>query len=157
MMKVDALIFAALIIATILILLSTAGNNAIDVPLHDTYIVLDNLSVTVLIIGPLTFLTFFFLGLARKFKTLSTNVGFIVGLALVAIIFFQVAQFQTNFRAQMHYNSAELQLTEAERERIVNDLNSKVIFTWGLFGACMVGIGLTSFWTYRLSKSKSIS
>jgi len=150
-LKKDIIIFAILTLAATLILF-IVGQSGIDIQLHDTYIELDKISLVVLIIGPLTFLAFLLLALTRKFMTTWTNTGLIIGLCMVSLIFFRTALFQSSYRDHMrdNFELSVLPLPTADRERFVNEMNNRIMLTWGLFGICIAGVGLTGFWTYKL-------
>ena len=68
--KKDLIIFFGLLTLSFIIWQIIHGNGAIDIQLHDTYFVLDKTSLTILIMGPLTFLIFLARGLTRKFDLL---------------------------------------------------------------------------------------
>ena len=87
-LKTDIIILAGLLILVWIIVAIYVGNTALDIQLHDTYFVLDNISLTILIVGPLTFLIFLARALATKFKSIGSNVGLIIGLILVSSLIF---------------------------------------------------------------------
>lgn len=88
----DALIFLILISSSLILWNVVVGNSAIDVQIHDTYFVFDWTSWTLLIIGPVTFFYFLGRGIARKFSTIGTNVGLVVGQVAVLLIVFKLFQ-----------------------------------------------------------------
>jgi hypothetical protein len=152
----DIIVFATLTIAAILIFTLTIGERSIDIQLYDTYFVLTALEKIILIVGPLAFLTFLSLALTRKFKTTSTNIGLIIALVLISLIIFQVAMYQRSYRDYISSYSElmALPLQIGDRERFINDMNTKINLTWGFLGICITGIGLTSFRTYKLVTGK---
>lgn len=152
----DMIVFAALTIVAILIFTLTLGQNSIDMQIHDTYFVLTAPEIIILIVGPLAFLTFLSLGLTRKFKTTSTNIGLIIALVLISLIIFQVSMYQISYRDYISSNSELMALTlrTSDRERFINDMNQNINLTWGLLGICITGIGLTTFRTYILATGK---
>ena len=152
-MKKDLFIFATLLLFTIVILVFTIGQSTIDIQLHDTYIILDKLSLAILILGPLTFLFFLARGLRRRFSTASTNMGLIIGLILTSYIIFRLALIQISFRNQIrdNFEFSALPGTAKDREEFVNKTNNKIALTWELFGIFIVGIGWTGYRTYKLT------
>jgi hypothetical protein len=95
--KTDIIIFIGLLFLALIILLLTIGQSTIDIQLHDTYFVLDKISLIILIIGPLTFVIFLARGLTTKFKAVLANIGLIIGLILVALITFYIVRLQQSF------------------------------------------------------------
>lgn len=91
-LKTDIIILAVLLIVAWIIAVAYVGNTALDIQLHDTYFVIDKISLTILIVGPLTFLIFLARALAAKFKTIGANVGLIIGLILVTLIIYTLLQ-----------------------------------------------------------------
>ncbi len=152
----DLLVFITLFIGAILIVILIIGQSAIDIQLHDTYFVLSAAEILILIIGPLTFLVFFSLGLTRKFKTKWTNIGIVLGLIMISFIIYEIALLQISYRDQIQNNPElmALPLQDIDRERFVNLMDGKIKFTWGLFGICIVGIGIIGFRTYKFSNER---
>jgi hypothetical protein len=150
----DIFIFLGLLILTALIFLFTIGQSAIDIQLHDTYFVLDKISLTILIIGPLTLLIFLSRGLTRKFRTKGANMGLIVGLLLVALITYQIIQFQESYLIQiMKLDDEGL----PDRGQFAVDARKKINWTWGLFGFWTLGIVLLTFRTIKIWKERYCS
>ena len=119
-----------------IILLLTIGQSTIDIQLHDTYFVLDKISLTVLIIGPLTFLIFLTRGLTRKFKTKGTNIGLIIGLLLVAVITFYVVRLQQGYLSEiMRLDDERL----PDRGQVIVHAKNRINWTWGVFGFWVMG------------------
>src|SRR4051812_41519483 len=98
--KTDIIIFLGVVFFCLVVLLLTAGQSSIDIQLHDTYFVIDKISMTVLIAGPLTFLIFLTRGFRRKFKTKGTNIGLILGLMLVSVITFHFVRIQQSYLSE---------------------------------------------------------
>jgi hypothetical protein len=90
--SIDLLIFISLVLITAAILLFGVTQTTIDIQLHDTYFVLDKLTFAVLILGPMTILIFLPLAAVRKFKSIGTNIALILGMMLVAVICYSVAE-----------------------------------------------------------------
>jgi hypothetical protein len=76
------LIVIAVTILSIALMTSIVNNATLDIQFHDTYIVLDRLTTTLLISTPLILLTFLVRGAINQFKTVGTNTGIILGLVL---------------------------------------------------------------------------
>jgi hypothetical protein len=68
--------------------------NTIDIQLHDAYVVVDRVSLTVLILGPLMFVIFLIRGVVNRFKSTTTNIGFIIGVILVSMIMYRLIEIQ---------------------------------------------------------------
>jgi len=92
----DLLIFLSLVLLIAAILLFGVTQSTIDIQLHDTYIVLDKLTVAVLILGPATIFIFLPLAAIRNFESVGTNIALIFGLMLVAVICYSVAELQAS-------------------------------------------------------------
>jgi len=92
--SIDLIIFLTLVMLTAAILMFTVNQTSIDIQLHDTYFVLDRMTLAVLILGPMTILIFLPLAAMRKFKSMGTNIALIFGLMLVAVICYSVAELQ---------------------------------------------------------------
>lgn len=82
-LKTDILIFIAILLLALIIFSSKSGQTSVDIQVHDTYYVIDKISLTILIVGPVTFLIFLIRGIRTKFKLKEVNIGFIVGLLLL--------------------------------------------------------------------------
>lgn len=145
--KTDIIIFLGVVFFSLVALLLTAGQSSIEIQLHDTYFVIDKISMTVLIVGPLTFLIFLARGFRSKFKTKGTNVGLIIGLILVSVITFYVV------RIQQSYLSEALRLDREsfpQREQFIANTTIKINWTWGLLGIWCMGLLLLTFRTIRI-------
>lgn len=88
-MKTDVIILAILLILAVTILL-TRAQNPIEIQLHDTYFVLDNFSLAVIIIGPPTFLIFLVRAAINRFQTLTANIGLAIGTMMVIFLVYEV-------------------------------------------------------------------
>lgn len=153
----DILIFAAITIAIVLFLTFTVGVSTIDLQFHDTYFVLDSISLAILTIGPLTLIVFLVLAIIRKFRAITTNIGLIVGLILVSIIIFRVGRIQTAFRDQVQ-NDAKLWALPrdpSDRDRFLVHMDKNIFITWCIFGVGITGIALVVFRTYKVLNSKT--
>jgi len=155
-LKKDIAILTILAFAATLILVLTANNNGIDIQLHDTYYVIDNISLALLVIGPLTFLIFLSLGLLRRFRKISTNLGFMIGLLLVSLIIYIISQIQISYRDQIQFNSdlSALPMQLSIRKSMINDLNKNITITFVVLGVFLTGIGIIGFRIYRLVTNK---
>jgi hypothetical protein len=100
--SIDLIIFLSLILLTAAILMFAVSQSSIDIQLHDTYFVLDRMTLAVLILGPMTILIFFPLAAVRKFKSIGTNIALIFGLMLVAVICYSVAELQSSYISQIN-------------------------------------------------------
>jgi hypothetical protein len=147
--KTDIIIFVGLLGITLIALLLTAGQSTVDIQLHDTYFVIDKISMTVLIIGPLTFLIFLARALTRKFKTKGSNIGLIIGLILVAVITLYV------IRLQQSHLSEIMRLDDEglpDRGQFKVDTKNRINWTWGLFGVWIMGLLLLTLRTIKIWK-----
>jgi phosphoglycerol transferase MdoB-like AlkP superfamily enzyme len=147
----DIFVLITLTIVSILIFILSIGKSPIDIQLHDTYFVLSTTEIIFLIIGPLTFLLFFLLGLARKFKTKWTNIGLMFGLIIVSFIIFRVVVLQISYRNQVHNKLLTMPMLTKDRKQISDRINAEIKLTCGLFGICLIGIGVIGYRTYKLS------
>lgn len=88
--KTDLWIVIGLVVLAAVIFFSV-GPEPIYVQLHDTYIAFDQVWLTILIIGPLTFFVFLFRAVSERFRNWVANVGLIIGLiAVVGIVYHTV-------------------------------------------------------------------
>ena len=100
--SIDLIIFLSLVLLTGSILTFTVSQTSIDIQLHDTYFVLDRMTLAVLILGPMTILIFLPLAAVRKFRSIGTNTALIFGLMLVAVICYSVVDLQTSYVSQIN-------------------------------------------------------
>jgi len=147
--KTDIIIFIGFLVLTSIVLLLTIGQSTIDIQLHDTYFVLDKISLTILIIGPLTFMIFLTRGLTRKFKTKGTNIGLIIGLILVAVITFYVVRLQQSYLSEMMRPDNE---GLPDRGQFIVETKNRINWTWGLFGFWAMGLLLLTLRTIKIWK-----
>ncbi|HEY5918332.1 MAG TPA: hypothetical protein VIU13_13045 [Chryseolinea sp.] len=98
----DLIIFLSLVLLTAAILLFAVTQTSIEIQLHDTYLVLDRMTLAVLILGPMTILIFLPLAAMRKFKSMGTNIALVFGLMLVAVICYSVAELQSSYIGQLN-------------------------------------------------------
>ena len=125
------------------------GQNSIDLQFHDTYFVLDKISMTTLIVAPLTFLIFLTRGLTKKFRTPVTNIGLIVGLILVALITYQIIRIQQSYLIEMMKLDDE---GLPDKGQLLLDIETKRNWMWGLFGLWTVGLFLLTVRTIKVWK-----
>jgi hypothetical protein len=147
--KTDIIIFVGLLGIGLIALLLTAGQSTIDIQLHDTYFVIDKISMTVLIIGPLTFLIFLARALTGKFKTKGSNIGLIIGLILVASITLYV------IRLEQSHLSEIMRLDDEglpDRGQFKVDTKNRINWIWGLFGVWITGVLLVTLRTIKIWK-----
>jgi hypothetical protein len=88
----SALTFSALILVFFCATALIIGNTAIYIQLHDTYFVFHWEDIALLAIAPSTSIFFFLRGLKKNFNSVKTNLGLILGLILMEIIFFKMIQ-----------------------------------------------------------------
>jgi hypothetical protein len=100
--SIDLIIFLTLVLLTAAILMFAVSQTSIDIQLHDTYFVLDRMTLAVLILGPMTILIFLPLAAVRKFKSIGTNIALIFGLMLVAVICNSVAELQSSYISRIN-------------------------------------------------------
>jgi hypothetical protein len=142
--KKDIYIFIGLVTLTFVLWLLTLGQSTIDIQLHDTYFVLDKVSMIVLILGPLTFSIFLARGLTRKFKSFSANTGLIIGLILIALITYRIIELEKSYLNQVKGLD-----DNGLPDRVV-DIESKIKWTWGLFSLWIGGIILLTVQTIKI-------
>ena len=100
--SIDLIIFFSLVLLTASILMFAVSQTSIEIQLHDTYFILDRMTLAVLILGPMTILVFLPLAAVRKFKSIGTNIALIFGLMLVAVICYSVAELQSSYVSQIN-------------------------------------------------------
>jgi hypothetical protein len=98
----DLIIFLSLALLTAAILMFAVSQTSIDIQLHDTNFVLDRMTLAVVILGPMTILTFLPLAAIRRFKSIGTNIALIFGLMLVAVICYSVGELQSRYISQIN-------------------------------------------------------
>jgi hypothetical protein len=148
--KTDAFIFLSLLILTSVIWIATLGQSSVDIQLHDTYFILDKVSLLVLVIGPLTFLIFLARALTRKFKTKWTNTGLMIGLALIALITYHAINIEQSYLAEMlHLDDEGL----VDKGQFVSGMKRMIGWTWVLFCFWLTGLLLLLVRTTRIWKS----
>lgn len=145
--KTDIIISIGLLILTLAVLLLTVGQSTIDIQLHDTYFVIDRISLTVAIIGPLTFFIFLIRAFIKKFKTKGANIGLIIGLILVAVITFYVVRLQQSYLNEMMRLEDE---GLPDRGQFIADAKNRINWTWGLFSFWVTGLLLIMFRTAKI-------
>lgn len=145
--KTDIIIFLGLAGIGVIALLLTAGQSTVDIQLYDTYFVIDKISMTVLIIGPLTFSTFLARALTRNFKARGSNIGLMIGLVLVAIITFYIIRLQQSHLSEIMRPDHE---GTSDRGQFIADAKSRINWTWGLFGFWAMGLLLLTLRTIKI-------
>lgn len=149
--KNDIIIFAGLLTLLSIVLLLTADQSTIDFQLHDTYFVLDKISMTVLIAGPLMFLIFLIRGLMRRFKAPGANVGLIIGLILIVFITYRVIWLQESFLKEMMGLDDE---GVPDSGSFIADAKNKIRWAWGLLGLWATGLLILTYRTVKVWKSE---
>lgn len=148
-LKTDILLFAGLLILALIIGLFVVGQTALDIQLHDTCFMIDNISLAIVIVGPLTLLVFLARGLTRKFKTIGTNVGLAIGLILVAFITYHIIQLQHSYLTSM------MQLDDEglpDRGQFKADSKRRINWSWAIFSLWVTALILLIFRTMRIWK-----
>lgn len=154
--KPEILIFIGILIFPAIGLLLTVGQTAIDIQLHDTYYILDKLSLAIIMIGPLTFLIFLARAIPRKFKTKATNIALSAGLILVALMTYQAIRLEESYLTEM----TKLDVNELpDKGQFITEAKNKIHWTWGLLGLFSIGLVLLTirtvmFWNDSYSTSK---
>ncbi len=143
----DVLIFGVLILIAFMIWNFIVSQTALDIQLHDTYFAIDPAHLILMILGSLTFFIFLAGALNRRFRSLSANLGLIVGLALTVYLIFNVVQVEENLRDVL------LKDRDVKYSNIwqgVSNLDRSINWTWGLFWFFTIGTVVISLHTYRL-------
>jgi hypothetical protein len=97
--KKDLLIFLALITLGIIFCLSVGRDSVVDFQVYDTYYVISNISLTVLIFGPLIFITFLIRSAIRKFRSVGANFGLLIGLIIMLPVTVRIIALMASFSA----------------------------------------------------------
>ena len=148
--KKDIIIFLGLLTLSFIIWQLILGNSAIDIQLHDTYFVLDKPSITILIIGPLTFLIFLARGLTRKFSSIGTNAGLIIGLIIIAFITHRIIELQKSY---LNLMIGLVEEGQSDKGQFVEDVTNKISWTWGLFGLWTTALIFLAMRTVKIWKN----
>jgi glucose uptake protein GlcU len=148
--KTDIRIIIGLLVFALIIFLVTSGQSTIDVQLHDTYFVVDNLSLAALLIGPLMFLIFLARALATRFENKLVNIALAIGLILVAVITYQAIQFQRTYLSEiMKLNN----VPSPNKEEILSDIKNTLKWTWTILALWGLGLVLLIFKTLGMWKA----
>lgn len=91
---IDIIILLSFFALGLLVVL-VIGKEPVSIQLHDTYFVIEGLTVAIFLTGPLFFVTFLVKALRQKFRPVTTNVGLVVGVVLMAIICYYIIRFNT--------------------------------------------------------------
>jgi hypothetical protein len=150
--KTDLIIFLVLLSLAFVFLVATVGQSTIDIQLHDTYFVLDKISMTILVLGPLTFIIFLARGLASKFKSIGSNTGLIIGLALVTLIAYQnIALLNSELDQIKRLEDEGL----PDKGQFIADIKSNINWTWGLFSLLTIGVIILTVQTIKIWKKST--
>jgi hypothetical protein len=147
--KKDLVILLGLLFLGLIIWILTPGQSTIDLQFHDTYFIIDKISITILILGPLTMLIFLARGLMRKFKSIGANAGLIIGLILVSLITYRVVEIQMNYLNEIKRLDDE---GLPDRGQFYLDIKNSINWTWGLFGLWIAIVMILGIQTVRLLK-----
>ncbi|MCX2745827.1 hypothetical protein OO013_18235 [Mangrovivirga sp. M17] len=145
--KTDFILFIGLIIIAISIYLISTENSPVDLQMHDTYIVLDQNSITFLIIGPLIFLVFLLRGIWKKLKNKWTNIGLLVGLIWILIFLYFTIQGQQQLVDQFSEYAKE---EHFYNEVFVKGAKQKIKYLWVILSIITLGIFALGYWTIRI-------
>jgi hypothetical protein len=148
--KTDLIIFLFLILLALVLVLLPAQNT---IQLHDTYFVIDKLSLAILFFGPLTFLIFLIRGLATKFNSITSNAGLIIGLMLLAWLSYGVIGI-----LNVYGNG----ITPSEQKGFVNTeqfyqgMQSNIRLAWGFLILFVVSILALIVRTFRILNTDEV-
>lgn len=136
-LKTDILIFIAILLLALIIFFSISGQASVDIQVHDTYYVIDKISLTALIIGPITFLIFLIRGIRTSFKLKGANIGLIVGLLLLMKITYLINKLQ-----QSQFNELMRLYREGVQNdmQFIQDLGKGINWIWGILGFGTLGL-----------------
>ena len=98
--QLDIALFLLLLAFSVAIAYSRGSTASIEFQLHDIELVIDKISLTILIWAPLLCIVFLPLAATKRFNSISTNAGLIVGLVLVAVLCYSAIELQTNYLLQ---------------------------------------------------------
>lgn len=147
-LKTDIIIFSGLLILALIIGLITQ-QSTIDIQLHDTYFVIDKFSLTILIVGSLTFVIFLSRALTRKFRTIGSNVGLIIGLVFIALTTYGIIQLQQSYLTSMMRPDDE---GLPDRGQFIMDSKRRITWSWALLGVWLVALIALTFRTINIWK-----
>jgi hypothetical protein len=148
-LKTDIVIFLSLLMLTMAIIVSTIGQTTIDIQLHDTYFVFDKAHWTILIVGPITFLIFLARALSRKFRTVATNAGLILGLIMVGLITYWAIEVYQNYISEMiRLDSADT----PRRNEIIQAAGKRMRWSWILLSVVALAVIVLTIRTRRIWK-----
>ncbi|HMG90571.1 MAG TPA: hypothetical protein VK589_10935 [Chryseolinea sp.] len=118
--SIDLIIFLSLVFIAVAISLSVVNQTTVEIQMHDTYFVIDRLALMVLLIGPLTVLTFFPIAAIRKFNSIGTNVALIFGLVLIAVICYSIVELQSSYLSQTDLSDEQGQPADLSTRQLIN-------------------------------------
>jgi hypothetical protein len=145
----DLTIFFGLVFLTITIALFSFNTTSIDIQFHDTYVVVDRLSLAVMTFGPLICIVFLPLAALRKFKSLGTNIALIIGLVIVAVICYRAVELQTSYFRQIGALHDD-QLPD--RSQYLNRIRQNLNWSRGILAAIVLPTTILIFRTVKIWK-----
>lgn len=135
--KTDMFIFKGLLFVTSLVLLLTAGQDNIEIHLHDTYFSFGKTTLAILIFGTLSFSIYLIRALKMKFKKVGANIGLVVGLIFVSLIALTVIQLNQGILDEIIQPYDEQLIGNST---FIEQTRTKIHFSVGVFSICVVGI-----------------
>ena len=121
------------------------NGTTVEIQMHDTYFVIDKVSMLVLILGPLTFLIFLVRGLIRKFKSIATNIGLVIGLMLISLITYRIIDLQESY-----INEVKRLDNKDLPDGFYPDMKNRINWGWNIFALCTTGIIALGIKTVKL-------
>src|SRR5690349_14345872 len=94
----DALLFGAIALSAALTWLLDAS---IDVQMDERHLVLDHNILVILLLGPTLFIAFVIRGLFTRFMSIGTNIGMLIGTAILAFITYKFIDAQKYYLSNM--------------------------------------------------------
>ena len=148
---VDVLILLSLVVITIVLCLLVVTSSAIDIQLHDTYIVIDRFSFGFLILGPLICMVFLPIAAVRRFRSISTNVVLLVGLFLIGVLCYSITELQSGYMEQVRtFDGHET----ASQQRALDSLSDLINWMRGILVAVALAWTTLLYRTIRVWKEQ---
>ena len=145
---IDLTIFCSLVFLTVALAL-LSDSDTTELQFHDTYFVVDRLSLAVLALGPLLVVLFLPLAVTRKFQSIGTNIALIIGLVIIAVICYRAIDLQSSYLQQAEALRDE-QLPD--RARYLNNIKGLLNWSRAIFAGIVLPATVLIYRTVKIWK-----